>query len=144
MTEEYSEGSHDGIAPWKVGSDTQISVVTREQKIAPDGLSFLSLHGSISQNFTSNPGSHYRVLFFTSHVEGFHWSRINLGLYIQEVRLKKYNSDLHSSTEFHRVLHCCRTLQRLWNGNTHRYHCHLIAVGLFEDCSHSLCSFHWC
>ena len=66
--DEDSEGSLDEIAPWEVDSGTQIIVITRGKKIAGYGRSFLSLHGSISQTFNSTPGSHYRVLFFTSHV----------------------------------------------------------------------------
>ncbi|XP_071798435.1 uncharacterized protein [Asterias amurensis] len=66
--DEDSEGSLDEIAPWEVDSGTQIIVITRGKKITGYGRSFLSLHGSISQTFNSTPGSHYRVLFFTSHV----------------------------------------------------------------------------
>ncbi|XP_071784665.1 uncharacterized protein [Asterias amurensis] len=76
-SEEDSESPQDEIAPWELGSGAQITVITHGKKIARDGRSFLSLQGSISQTFNSTPGSHYRVLFFTSHVVPSHEPLLN-------------------------------------------------------------------
>ncbi|XP_033637440.1 uncharacterized protein LOC117298344 isoform X1 [Asterias rubens] len=76
-SEEDSESSQDELTPWEVGSNTQLTVITHGKKVARDGRSFLSLHGSISQTFNSTPGSHYRVLFFTSHIVPSHEPLLN-------------------------------------------------------------------
>ncbi|XP_038057739.1 uncharacterized protein LOC119729229 [Patiria miniata] len=55
------------LVQWDVGSDSQFAVVTSGKKIAQDGHSFLSLHGSISQTFNTTQGSHYQVVVFASH-----------------------------------------------------------------------------
>ncbi|XP_038051300.1 uncharacterized protein LOC119724354 isoform X2 [Patiria miniata] len=55
------------LGQWIIASNSQTTVVASDKKIAQDGRSYLSLHGSISQTFHTSPGSHYQVVVFASH-----------------------------------------------------------------------------
>ena len=74
---ESSEDTQNQLAEWKVRSGSQFVVVNSRKKVAQNGLSFLSLHGSISQAFNTTQGSHYRVIFFASHVVPSHDPLLN-------------------------------------------------------------------
>ncbi|XP_022103276.1 uncharacterized protein LOC110986013 isoform X2 [Acanthaster planci] len=63
--------------PWDIGSDSQMSVISSRKNIAQDGHSFLSLHGSIFQQFNTTEGSHYQVVIFASHVVPSHNPLLN-------------------------------------------------------------------
>ncbi|XP_022103295.1 uncharacterized protein LOC110986023 [Acanthaster planci] len=65
------------LVQWDVGSDSRFAVITSEKKIAQDGHSFLSLHGSISQTFNTILGGHYQVTVFASHVVPSHNPLLN-------------------------------------------------------------------
>ena len=63
--------------PWKLGDGSQFDHVTSGRKFSKDGDSFLSLYGSISQKFDTQPGRYYLVVVFASHVVPSHDPLLN-------------------------------------------------------------------